>query len=71
MNLNVSTKQPFHCCSKLENVMHQSDNESATFITAVVQVVASQDCPVVTKYVGLVSLQSQNEELIEDIYINS
>lgn len=33
-----------------------------------IQVVASQDWPEITKYVSLVSAQSQGEELIQDPY---
>jgi eukaryotic translation initiation factor 2C len=34
----------------------------------ILQVVASQDWPEVTKYAGLVSAQSHRQELIEDLY---
>ena len=35
---------------------------------SVVQVVASMDWPVVTKYKGLVSSQGHREEIIQDLY---
>lgn len=38
------------------------------FLLVILQVVASQDWPEVTKYAGLVSAQAHRQELIQDLF---
>lgn len=40
----------------------------SAFVPHIVQVVASQDWPEVTKYAGLVCAQAHRQELIQDLF---
>jgi len=58
-----------HCCRKH---FHTPKTHSSPYVRSVlnivIQVVASQDWPEVTKYVGLVCAQPPREEIIKDLF---